>query len=284
MTVPMTVLHRLLHPKTAKAGGLVLILSALAACGTGTTYGTGKSTEVQLLESVGGLVGIKTEEDEPIVYSERAPLVVPGSGTNLQTPQTGNLDTNANWPQDPDKLASERRQQEREAEKINVLTDPNERKILSSTEELAKGRRVGGGKPKDGRISQDHLGEAGDRRNIVLSPTELKKSHQRQRDALFGAGGSFDRRSESQKRSDLSSLGDQNPVISQDQITGGRNVANKDGSVGYSDSNFQTGERRYLIEPPSKYREPARTETGEIVSPPAGEAKKESFFSKLNPF
>ncbi|WP_350332874.1 hypothetical protein [Coralliovum pocilloporae] len=280
----MTDLDRLSLKKALRVSGLVALLSGLAACGTGATYGTGQTTEQQLLESVSGLVGIAQEEKEPIVYTERAPLVVPGKGKGLETPSQNAETGSVNWPQDPDKLARERRKQQREAEKIAVLSNPNGQDGLTPIDEVTRLRKAGG---RGGAINEEtlrsHRGASADGPRL-LTNKELQQGHRRPESELFGQSNTYDNRTDDEKRAAITGDGERNAVLSPNELAGGSDNKNADGSISYSENSFRTGKRRYLVEPPSKYREPARTETGEIVAPKVPEKKSGGFFSKLNPF
>ncbi len=99
---------------TSRAAVLTMIGSlsiALTACSSigGTTYGTGKSQEAELLKTVTSGFGLLGGEEEkaPIDYSARGGLVLPPEGAPMPTPQNERLASNSvatDWPQDPDKL------------------------------------------------------------------------------------------------------------------------------------------------------------------------------------
>lgn len=54
-------------------------------------------------------IGLKSVERDRIDYRERAPIVVPPTGTRLRTPEEAAANRNGQWPQDPDVLAKKRR-------------------------------------------------------------------------------------------------------------------------------------------------------------------------------
>jgi hypothetical protein len=78
----------------------------LGACGSMTTYGTGKSAAAQTFEDLGGVLalgGTKNNE-EPIDYSPRAPIVEPPAVAAALPPPGGEtvVATAGDWPKDPD--------------------------------------------------------------------------------------------------------------------------------------------------------------------------------------
>ncbi|MBJ6124424.1 hypothetical protein [Microvirga splendida] len=108
------------------AGALALLV---AATGASAQEGVG-------MKSILGSIGIIPKEKEPIVYNERAPLVLPPS-MNLPAPAPGGgaEARNGNWPKDPDvaarrKAAAEARTPFTETESYKL----NEGKRLSIDE------------------------------------------------------------------------------------------------------------------------------------------------------
>src|SRR5690242_13963355 len=77
------------------SGALALLFSASAS-----------AQECEAVKSLLGSIGIIHKEKEPIIYNERAPLVLPPK-MDLQPPVASNgAETgNANWPKDPDVAA-----------------------------------------------------------------------------------------------------------------------------------------------------------------------------------
>lgn len=96
-----------LSHKFLSTGSLLSLAVGLSACAGvgGTTYGTGESQEMALVNDVTNIVGT-TEEQAPIDYSARPGLVLPPKGSSLPSPgkQRSLPQTAANWPQDPDIL------------------------------------------------------------------------------------------------------------------------------------------------------------------------------------
>jgi hypothetical protein len=78
----------------------------LGACGSMTTYGTGKSAAAQTMEDLGGVLALggKRKGEEPIDYSPRAPIVEPPAvAASLPPPGSESVVASAgDWPKDPD--------------------------------------------------------------------------------------------------------------------------------------------------------------------------------------
>jgi hypothetical protein len=92
------------------------------------------------------ILGLPTEEKEPIEYRERAPLVVPPT-QNLRPPSDASAAANrrANWPQDPDvlerKKAAEEARRPRSTDSITAR-DPGTGRRLT-VDEIRAGRVAG---------------------------------------------------------------------------------------------------------------------------------------------
>ncbi len=81
----------------------------LGACGSMTTYGTGKSAAAQTFEDLGGVVSLggTRKDKEPIDYSPRAPIVEPPAIAGALPPPGSEtvVATAGDWPKDPDEEA-----------------------------------------------------------------------------------------------------------------------------------------------------------------------------------
>jgi hypothetical protein len=78
-----------------RAGALALLVAASPAL----------AEEGEVVKSLLGSIGIIPKEKDPIVYNERAPLVLPPK-MDLPAPTPRNAaEANANWPKDPDVIA-----------------------------------------------------------------------------------------------------------------------------------------------------------------------------------
>lgn len=105
-----------LHVKFVGMGGrtgLRLALGApllassfvLAGCMSDATYGTGKSSSVQLAEDLTGVLSLAPKKREAIAYEPRPELVKPASGQQLALPAPQTSVTSAGnpeWPESPE--------------------------------------------------------------------------------------------------------------------------------------------------------------------------------------
>lgn len=120
-------------------GSVSIALTACSSIG-GTTYGTGKSQESELLKTVTSGFGILGEEEkkEPIDYSARGGLVLPPEGAPMPTPQTSQPASNSvatDWPQDPDKL------RKLYHNRLTNMTEQERRALLAEIRKLPKEQR-----------------------------------------------------------------------------------------------------------------------------------------------
>ncbi len=77
--------------------------SVLALAGCGSTYGTGKTSEQQLLEDVTGVLALGPRDKERIEYKPRPELVKPPSTAVLPQPQDNIASaSNPAWPESPE--------------------------------------------------------------------------------------------------------------------------------------------------------------------------------------
>lgn len=78
--------------------------TGLAACSGGSTYGTGVSQEVQLLQDIGGLasIGGSKKKKAPINYSARPDLVQVPANASLPAPVENVASADPNFPLDDD--------------------------------------------------------------------------------------------------------------------------------------------------------------------------------------
>lgn len=79
---------------------------AVALAGFGAVIGTAlpmasSAQAAGVLDSMMSILGFNTQEEQPIEYRDRAPLVVPPK-IQLPPPQVPAADRAANWPKDPD--------------------------------------------------------------------------------------------------------------------------------------------------------------------------------------
>lgn len=124
-----------------RTGALALLVAASPAL----------AEEGEAIKSLLGSIGIIPKEKEPIIYNERAPLVLPPK-MDLPPPASRSAEANPNWPKDPDVAA--RRKAAREA------------KMPYTDSELYK---LTEGKP----LSIDEIRAGRDPNNRVTSPPRV---------------------------------------------------------------------------------------------------------------
>ncbi len=155
------------------ASALALVLAALPA----------SAQEGQFFKNVLGNIGIIPKEKEPIIYNERAPLVLPPK-MDLPAPAAPNgaEANNANWPKDPDVAA--RRRAAAEAKTPVTSTDfyKNSEGKRLSIDEIRAGRdpnrRAGLPEPSGGWANE----------NSRMTPDELRSFAKEKKAELSGDG------------------------------------------------------------------------------------------------
>lgn len=85
-------------------------LLVLAGCTTAPTYGTGKRSDVQLLEDVANLASLGPKGQERIEYTPRGALVKPPQIGTLPAPQTAFANSDQ-WPESPEERLARLRQE-----------------------------------------------------------------------------------------------------------------------------------------------------------------------------
>ena len=76
---------------------------ALSGCLSGPTYGTGKGSNVQLLEDLTSIASIGTDKKKQIDYTPRPGIVEPPEGTVLPQPEQSLASKeNPQWPESPE--------------------------------------------------------------------------------------------------------------------------------------------------------------------------------------
>jgi hypothetical protein len=136
-----------LQRRSSGGSGMIrskLLLAGLALVGSNLLV---VPAQAQGLLDIGrALLGLPTEEKEPIEYRERAPLVVPPT-QNLRPPvEAGDAASRrANWPQDPDALerrrAAEEARRPRSVESITARDAGTGRRL--TVDEIRAGRVAG---------------------------------------------------------------------------------------------------------------------------------------------
>ncbi|SCY87559.1 hypothetical protein [Microvirga guangxiensis] len=155
------------------AGAFALALGASAA----------SAQEGELFKNLLGNIGIIPKDKEPIIYNERAPLVLPPK-MDLPAPAAPNgaEANNTNWPKDPDLAA--RRKAAAEARTPVTATDfyKNSEGKRLSIEEIRAGRnpnqRAGLPEPSGGWSNE----------NSRMTPDELRSFSTEKKAELSGDG------------------------------------------------------------------------------------------------
>ena len=78
------------------------IAGGLSACMQAPTYGTGKRSDVQLLEDIANMASIAPQTKEQIDYKPRPDLVEPANEAALPAPQDDVTKASAAWPESPE--------------------------------------------------------------------------------------------------------------------------------------------------------------------------------------
>jgi hypothetical protein len=139
---------------------------AIATLASAAICAAAPAAQAQGLLDLGRVVlGLPTEEKEPIDYRERAPLVVPQNQQSLRAPTESRPadQRRANWPQDPDVIA--RRQAAEDARKPVSLdtfigANPQPTRRLTN-DEIRAGRVAGAEVPRAPQSLDTFLDPAG---------------------------------------------------------------------------------------------------------------------------
>ncbi|WP_052954860.1 hypothetical protein [Microvirga vignae] len=154
------------------AGALALAVAASSA----------SAEEGEAVKSLLGSIGIIPKEKEPIIYNERAPLVLPPK-MDLPAPVPRNgAEANASWPKDPDVAA--RRKAANEAKMPYTSTElykHNSDKPLSIDE-------IRAGRNPNNRVTSPPPLVGGQAENSRMTPDELRAFSQEKKAELQGDG------------------------------------------------------------------------------------------------
>lgn len=162
--------------------GVPLVASTvmMAGCVSSPTYGTGKSSSVQLAEDLTGMLALAPKKREAIEYQPRAELVRPATGQDktLPAPQEKLADNNTNpeWPESP-----EQKRARLKAEITANRDDPNfDSPIEGAYATAATGRAQGSGDIGSPR-AHDAGRRYGDQSNNAATREAFKKKLAEQR-------------------------------------------------------------------------------------------------------
>jgi len=162
-----------------RAGALALLVAASGA----------SAEEGEAVKSILGSIGIIPKEKPPIVYNERAPLVLPPK-MDLRPPAPGGGPEarNANWPKDPDVAAARKAAAEARMPYTNSDLYKNSNGKRLSIEEMRAGRNpnnyVGGPSGPVGRQAD----------KSIMSPDELRSFKSNDDETLKVSGDGLERR------------------------------------------------------------------------------------------
>lgn len=108
---------------------------ALAGCG-GATYGTGKTSEQQLLEDVTGVLALGPRNKEVVTYTPRPALVKPPSTAVLPQPQESIASaSNPAWPESPEQRLARLRDEATENQNDPAYRAPIVRDMPAPTQQ-----------------------------------------------------------------------------------------------------------------------------------------------------
>ncbi|MEO1200008.1 MAG: hypothetical protein AAFX39_12360 [Pseudomonadota bacterium] len=137
--------------------------AALAGCSS-NGQGIGEMANAMIEEPIRA-IGLAPDRRPDIEYMPRSPLVMPSS-TDLNTPleERQTADLGEQWPNDPDVLAAQQREQERDIDREEMLADRNGRgEVALSPTELDQWARDAGIAPDTGaRTVISDRGRSGD--------------------------------------------------------------------------------------------------------------------------
>jgi hypothetical protein len=139
--------------------------------------------EGEVVKSILGSIGIIPKEKAPIVYNERAPLVLPPK-LDLPPPAPGGgaEARNGNWPKDPDVAAARKASADARAPYTSTELYKNSNGKPLSIEEMRAGRNP------NNYVSGGPTGPVGGQADkSVMSPDELRSF--KQNDAKLEGGG-----------------------------------------------------------------------------------------------
>jgi hypothetical protein len=155
------------------AGALALLFTASGA----------SAQEGEVMKSILGSIGIIPKEKPPIVYNERAPLVLPPK-MDLPPPAPGGgvEARNANWPKDPDVAAARKAAAEARTPYTSTELYKNSEGKRLSIEEMRAGRNP------NNYVSNAPGPVGRELDKSVMSPDELRALSSKENAKLEGDG------------------------------------------------------------------------------------------------
>jgi hypothetical protein len=156
-----------------RAGALALLVAASGA----------SAQEGEAVKSLLGSIGIIPKEKEPIIYNERAPLVLPPKMELRPPVPRGAAEARAaNWPKDPDVAARRKAAAEARAPYTETELYKNSNGKLLSIDEMRAGRNP------NNRVSGVPGPVGGQAEKSTLTPDELRAFSTKDKVELAGDG------------------------------------------------------------------------------------------------
>ncbi|MCB5175452.1 MULTISPECIES: hypothetical protein [Microvirga] len=138
--------------------------------------------EGEVVKSILGSIGIIPKEKPPIVYNERAPLVLPPK-MELRPPVPGGVEArNGNWPKDPDVAAARKAAAEARTPYTSTELYKNSEGKRLSIEEIRAGRNP------NNYVSGPTGPVGGQADKSVMTPEELRSFSTQKEAELEGDG------------------------------------------------------------------------------------------------
>jgi hypothetical protein len=161
-------------------------VSAIAAFSAAALCLAAPAAQAQGILDLGRVIlGLPTEQKDPIDYRERPPLVVPPNQQNLRAPVDARAadQRRANWPQDPDVLA--RRQAAEEARKPVMVDSITGREMAPTRrltlDEIRAGRVAGAEVPRGNPVPAEPIIDARGPINVFGGLATLREMDNRDR-------------------------------------------------------------------------------------------------------
>jgi hypothetical protein len=156
-----------------RAGAVALLFAASGA----------SAEEGEAMKSILGAIGIIPKEKAPIVYNERAPLVLPPK-MDLRAPAQGSAEArNANWPKDPDVAAARKAAADARTPYTSTELYKNSTAKPLSIEEIRAGRNP------NNYVTAIPGPVGGQAEKSILTPDELRAMSRNNDDAKLSGDG-----------------------------------------------------------------------------------------------
>lgn len=135
----------------------VAALFALGGCLSSPTYGTGVTSNEQLLEDVSSSFSLKPKTGPKIAYEPRPEILKDGAAKGLPAPQESVTKTAGVWPESPEQKRARLRQEATDAQGdptfVPTILNDDAGKVVAS---------AGSGNPNDDRNARKHVVDGAD--------------------------------------------------------------------------------------------------------------------------